>query len=155
MIRRIDDFLIDRVFQPVADVSSRWCSCYGIAAFLFTGFALEQFVYRFYLRDWLWMALGLTWIPKRVWDAYKAELRPIRDVMPIDRISNFIVRVVFVVFLIPTTVIAVAEAKDAMKTVAEISWIFLIIGEYFMACRPRPPRRNLAKNVENLAAIRT
>jgi hypothetical protein len=32
MLAWLDDFLIDRCFQPVADALARWISCYGIAA---------------------------------------------------------------------------------------------------------------------------
>ena len=39
-MRRLDDFIIDRVFQKIADALHRHASCYAIASFLLTGYGL-------------------------------------------------------------------------------------------------------------------
>jgi hypothetical protein len=69
VIRAIDDFLIDRVFQRISDALARWVSCYGIAAFLLTGAILSEFASAAVYESWLFILpglLGIMWVTELI-----------------------------------------------------------------------------------------
>lgn len=141
MLRNMDDFLIDRVFQPVSDRAARYVSCYGIAAFLLTGMLLILGGLKLYDRDWIGLLITSGWLPYDVCRAYRLDAAPSSDVLPICRIKDFWLRILFLVVLIallPTFVLN-WWTGDYIKLGHEIGWSIVVPAYYFMACRKNPP----------------
>jgi len=141
MLRRIDDFLLDMLFQPVADAVSAWVSCFGIAAFIYTGFALEHTAFYVYSSDWVDIALTAGWVPLVTYLAYDLDRKPVRDVLSWERFTRFPLRMILLFFLAPISfAYALAPNEDLFTRIENIGWIAILPAEYFMACRKQPPK---------------
>ncbi len=99
MIRAIDDFLIDRVFQRISDALARWVSCYGIAAFLLTGAILLVFVAAVMPHDVLAAVLGILWVFRLI-RLHRMDAVAPSDALPEERIREKNWRPVSVAFCI-------------------------------------------------------
>lgn len=149
MFRAIDDFLIDRVFQPISDRLERWISCYGIAEFLMTGYIVEATVFRVFAEPKLvwhvpvFMFIGWGFFRR----ARKLDRSGPLDVIPAGRITELWVRMAWIascLFLaVPLLLVGVGFFGGI-----DTATIFFApaASEYFLACRRRPlkPKRSRA-----------
>jgi hypothetical protein len=87
VIRAIDDFLIDRVFQRISDALARWVSCYGIAAFLLAGAILSEFAAAVMPHDVLAALLGIVWVFRLI-RVHRMDAAAYSDVLPAERIKD-------------------------------------------------------------------
>lgn len=139
-MRRIDDWLIDSVFQPFADRLPAWMSCYGVAAFLLTGLGLEQIAYCMLRQNWIGLLLLSTWMPYTVTHVYRLDRLPARNVAPVDRIARFVLRAAYLLWLLPCIPIAVCFASDSVDQLSLATWLVIGPIEYLIACRKNPPK---------------
>ena len=138
-MRTFDYFLIDRVFQPLADCVARWISCYGIAAFLLTGFGLVNAAYWVIREDVFGIVLMALWFPRLVWRAYQLDANPPRGVLPPERVTGFLSRCANLVFIAPGSILLMCDARDALAFLSDFAWLVLVPAECLMACRANPP----------------
>jgi len=151
-MHRLDDFLIDRVFQKIADALCRWWSCYGLAAFLLTGgggvlVGLSAFAL---IRAECWLLvfplplLGF-WVYYKTKSAYDldAAWQRGKEALPADRIRDVVLRVVWVAFTVlhSTMVLLSLERQTARSLALYTAWCLFAFGLYFLACVPKRPRR--------------
>jgi hypothetical protein len=87
VIRAIDDFLIDRVFQRISDALARWVSCYGIAAFWLAGAILSEFAAAVMPHDVLAALLGIVWVFRLI-RVHRMDAAAYSDVLPAERIKD-------------------------------------------------------------------
>lgn len=141
-MRQIDDFLIDRGFQPVADWLSRWVSCHALAAFLMTGGVLGLMAGFLAMGYWVSIAMSGLWMPMRVWEAYQRAAAPPSDVLPIERISWIWLRLPLLTLQtagVPLHVLSI-RLGDYWWSAVMAGWWLFTVGLYFLACRRNPPR---------------
>lgn len=148
-MRAIDGFLIDRVFQPLADRLARWVSCYGIAAFLLTGFMLYHVAFYVYREEMVGLCLTALWLPGLTWRAYDLDRNPPLGVLPAERITRYASRCGNLLLILPITVLELCASSSLFETINQVGWLILIPAECFMACRANPPaqRRTFARDV--------
>jgi hypothetical protein len=139
MMRRVDNFLIDRAFQPLADTMARWVSCYGIAAFMLTGVFLAKASDYVVNRDYFPLVLMLIYLPFVTLRAYQLDAEPERSVLPPERATMFWFRM-FSLLTNPLDVLAVAMAVNWWDRIRFGAWLLLTPALYFMACRRNPPK---------------
>lgn len=144
MFHKIDDWLIDRVFQRISDGLARFASCYAIAAFLLTGAALGHWGLYIVRQEWVGLLLSSMWLPFRVADAYRLEREPQRDVLPVERVRYFFQRIIFLMLQIAISPLVLLDATEGnyWMLASDTFWWVIVVGFYFMACRRRPPSRN-------------
>lgn len=139
----VDDFLVDRIFQPIADALARWASCYAIAAFFLTGFALVDTVTNVVLGHWMILLLFVTWMPFLLIECHTLQRKGLCDTMPYNRIRFRILRPFW--FLLSAVSVPMAITAGTGESWFGALWIhdqwLLIVGMYFMACHMIPPRR--------------
>jgi len=157
-MRRLDDFLIERVFQKIADALCRWRSCYGIAAFLLTGgsavlvgvgaFTLIRF------ENWLLLAflpLMGFWSYHKTKSAYDldAAWHQGKEALPVDRIRDAVLRVVWLVIMVfhGTQVLLLLETQTALSLAYYAGWCLFTFGLYFLACTPKRPRQQIQREL--------
>ncbi len=132
---RLDDFVVDRVFQPVADRVNQ----YALAEFFFTGAVVFYLPDAWHRRSWIMgplIVLGWsTWILK----ARALGNRPARNAIPIERVTGAVARpgLITMQFVGAT---GIWFDHSIWRLVGETSWWLGIIGLYLVACRPHPPR---------------
>lgn len=143
-MRRLDDFIIDRVFQPIADRLARYWSCYAIAAFILTGFDLEHAAFYIYKEDYVWIAVAAMWLAPMTYRAYQLESQPVRNVLPLERIQFLALRLLNAAFT-PFVLLAVFLLPVGIRTIDDIGWAAMVVALYLMACRKNPPRQQRAK----------
>lgn len=139
---RIDDFLIDRIFQPVADALARWASCYAIAAFLLTGFALTEIVTNVVLDQWIFLVLFAIWVPFLLIECHTLQRKGLCDTMPYNRIRFRRTRPILLLMSaisMPMTIMSWNNNHWRWLWFHD-QWL-LVVGLYFMACYMIPPRR--------------
>ena len=136
-MRRLDDFLIDRVFQPVADWLSPWVSPYALGAFLLTGGCLAIICMSAYLHWWASLTIAMLWMPFALRRAYRQEHAPPSNLMPLTRLVDMPIRL-FLLFLqlfcLPLVMFA-----DTPIMINQGGWWLVVIADYFFACRKNPP----------------
>lgn len=143
-MHKIDNFLIDEVFQPVSDRLADWISCYGLAAFMLTGFALEDLWFNIYKETFLWIAVGALWIIPLTLRAYRLDTQAARNVIPVERIQFFLSRMGNLI-VIPCLMLGGVISAHGASKLNSIAWFLVLLAEYFMACIKRPPSRKKAK----------
>lgn len=148
-MRRVDDWLIDAVFQPVADRLAPAVSCYGIAAFLLTGFGLIQAAIYVLNEDWTFLAVMSTWLPFMTFKAYRLDQEKPRSVLPDTRLTGFISRIMCLVLLTPLSLAETIAPMDMRFRAQGLLWLLLVLAEYFIACRKNPPRERRAVQPAN------
>lgn len=139
MIWRIDSFLIDRIFQPCADLLARCASCYRLAAFLATG---GTFIYTgACCWDRFWLALGanVPFLIAVTLRAYQLSDRKISGALPIDRIRFVFVRTWLLALQLPVFAFILAAWEWPSGARETARWL-IIVSLYLMACRPNPPK---------------
>lgn len=150
-MKTVDDFLIDRLFQPVVDAMVAVASCYAIAAFVLTGGGFLLLVVdvhqAIYASAWWWCTVGIVslYLPTIIVRAYRLEQDRPRDAMPIDRVSMMWFRVGVLycqTIFLPMDVMY--WAKLPWNALADLGWWLVIVGAYFMACRRAPPKQKRA-----------
>jgi hypothetical protein len=143
MLHKMDDYLIDRVFQPTADALWRVASCYGLAAFFYTGFMFIFASCRVINQSYFSLLFFMLWMPLRAFRAYREDQKPARNVVPIYRVSEFYLRVLDIPLVVASVACAVIpDSSGVIFRIGEISWVLLFLGDYFMACRKRPPAQS-------------
>lgn len=152
---RLDSFLIDKAFQPIADRLARWISCYGIAAFLLTGVTLGNAVAFAWTMRWEEL-LVTAWFAYRCRDAYVLDRAPPSNALPVERIkrSGWMGRpglVLCVAFFTTIHIVAPAPGWSRIDIWAYRLWWIYIAAAYFMACRRDPPKPKAAKIPRGLA----
>lgn len=140
IFHRVDDWLIDRCFQAVSDHFARFVSCYGIAAFLMTGFVLEHAAFYLYRETYVWIAVSAMWSIPILLRAYKLDRDAPRNVMPIERVRYFFSRISDVFIITPMAIVMFWDAGDSARRIDAAAWLLVLPAEYFLACRKRPPR---------------
>jgi len=152
-MRRLDDFLIDRVFQKIADALHRVASCYAIGSFLLVGFAAMHFLWyalayskgQYLILLTFGLMLSLFWVPIRVVRAIRIDKQWAegRDALPPERISDAWFRLFFLLMLPFDAFSAylnwISTALGGM--IGDLSWFMLVAGAYFLACTPKRPSR--------------
>jgi hypothetical protein len=150
MFERLDSFLVDRIFQPLADALARWTSCYGIAAFLLTGVIFGQVAGYIWMEKWAYAISMPIWSLMKCIQAYELERRPPSDVLPIERIQGQIWAgrpglLLIEIFAQPMILLIPPPDGKVMWIYEQESWWVVIIACYFMACRRNPPKPRRAK----------
>jgi len=142
--RTIDDFIIDRIFQPISDTLASLVSCYAIGAFLMTGGLMFSFAWDVQAQHWVNLFFDVTFGPLYLYWAHRMQNEPIRNVMPTNRIALLPVRIFLVVLClfgsIPAIVINLAQGIWIEAT-HNFSGICMTAAFYFLACRRLPPTR--------------
>lgn len=146
-MRALDDFLIDRVAQRISDALARWCSCYGIAAFLYTG-SLLGFIAGGVTQvaqdsNWLSFAFIAVCFPLmglRIWTANGLDKKTMLGVMPNTRIAEFFSRTVLSVIFLPSNGAGLLMVEQRGRQIISAAWMIFAIGNYFLACRKNPPK---------------
>ncbi len=138
--RKLDDFLIDRVFQPICDRLARWIDCYGIAEFVATGAVAVILLY-----TGLTLVYGYPWIATFgmvLAGIYAIRIRIIRTMskpqpglMPKERLTGLTIRTLDLAFCI---FLMLPPAWPAP------AWWLYTASMYFTACRKLPPRHQRA-----------
>lgn len=144
MIQKIDDYLIDLVFQPISDRLARWVSCYEIAQFLLVGSSLIFVSVTIYYEAFLGGALTVPWAIFLYWRASKLQNTPINNVLPIERAEFCMFRVCLIISE-PVWLILFYTSTSYYLLVRELGWIIIIVALYFMACRRNPPKPKAVK----------
>lgn len=142
MIRAIDDFMVDRVFQPISDALARWVSCYGIAAFLLTGAIPLAFAAA--VMRWSWYAippgfLGVMWACRLV-QMHQMDTAACSDVLPTERIRDALLRPVFLPFCVYDLMFEILTEVPFDIWLWNQAWLLYTLAIYFMACRKLPPK---------------
>ncbi len=146
-MRRIDDFLIDRVFQPVADALARWASCYGIAAFLLTGAILAMITAIALAPDVRSVGavlLSVLWVVRLI-EAHRLDRRASSDVLPAERIRDVYWRPAYIAFVVCDLMAETFGLSDLRDLVFNQGWLLNTLAVYFMACRKQPPKQRRAR----------
>lgn len=165
MFKAIDDFLIDRVFHPVAYTINRvtgWGSLYVAATIFFLGvlsaYAWSVFAQRSaFLQDAKeFVALGFCGILfyrgiRLLWLAHDEQRRGIKYVGFRDWGPYIFCRLLVVILTAMTTAEAVLfyltpglEVEHWVKAFA-LTQILWFVGEYILACETLPPRSGREK----------
>ena len=156
-MRRLDDFLIDRVFQKIADALHRHASCYAIAGFLMTGYGLsavmamvDWFVHD-YIAAPVLLFVFMLFYPPFIIRAVRLERRWASgdNALPNDRITGCIQRTLALFWT------AIPVPIDAMQLLAglqlaaifNLGWLLYLAGLYFLACTPKRPRRQTQRQL--------
>lgn len=144
----IDDFLIDRVFQPVANRLAGWMSCYGISAFLLTGYLIIMTLLLLYIRNWFALLFHCSWI-RIVWRAHALDKDPPANAIPEVRIDIGYQFCRMVVTMAIAVSIPVSTGRTMLFGAGWYTFVPIIVmlpftGLYFMACRANPPARRRA-----------
>ncbi len=146
-MRRLDDFLIDRVFQPIADALARWTSCYGIAAFFLTGAILAMITsiaLEPSMRSVGAVLLSVVWVIRLI-EAHLMDRRGYSDVLPEERILHVYWRPVYVAFVVFDLIREAFGWDDFRNLILNQGWLLNTLAVYFMACRKQPPKQRRAR----------
>lgn len=143
MLRSIDDFLIERVHQPIADLFARHVSCYGIASFLFMG-ALLGMTMGSVMRGAYVSAVMNAWLVFPVLRCESLDKSALIGVMPANRVTEFFWRIIWWA-VIPATFVGAIFTPGVWNRVWAIGELLILPGFYFMACRKNPPKQKRAK----------
>jgi hypothetical protein len=139
VLRRIDDFLIDRVFQPVTDRLASVTSPCAMAAFLLVGFLVSNeawcITYGHYVLAFL---AGCTFAAAYLM-AVDEDKKPLSNTLPSVRIIHFIPRMIGLMLLTPLMVLLTPLNFHILHPLADIGWWLYLMALYFMACRKMPP----------------
>jgi hypothetical protein len=143
-MRQIDNFIIDRMFQPVVDALANIMSCYAMAAFLLTGGSLFIAAAGWHNERYVYLAITGLWLPLHVLRAYRLDAEKPRSVMSTERVIYALLRVCLLAGLIvfePATVSEFLSRKSAWIAIEDFAWWMVVVGLYLMACRRPPPGR--------------
>lgn len=144
MMWRADSYLIDRVFQPIADALARVTSCYGLAGFLSVGGILSFVAAQVYVGNYVLAAVlgaSWSWVPLC---ASRLEQRPLTNVMSTIRIVQFPCRCISVYCLIMHSLLTYL-IMHIYTVLGCFGWVLLVLAQYFLACQRRPPLRQRAR----------
>jgi hypothetical protein len=144
ILHTIDDWIIDRAFQPISDRLARYMSCYGIAAFLLTGVILSNLAYAVHDYSWVTLVILPVWSLPLLIEAYHHDAAPVSNVLPIFRIKYFFWRMIQLV-LIPNNILLAITSSDVWDSQRWAAWTIVTAVLYFMACRRNPPKPRRAK----------
>ncbi len=145
-MRRLDDFLIDRVFQPVADALARWISCYGLAAFLLTGAVLAMITAIALspdVRSVGVVLLSVVWVVRLI-EAHQLDQRASSDVLPAERIRDVYWRPAYLAVVVYDLMVEIFSLSDLRDLMFNQGWLLNTLAVYFMACRKQPPKQRRA-----------
>lgn len=145
MLHSIDNYLIDRIFQPISDFFSRWISCYGIAAFILTGAVVMRIVLEVVVDGAfakVFEAIIATAIYLECGRAYILDSKPPSDILPAYRITHYAVRVFAIFSFPPFSLFLLFDIffPDAVQLLIDGSWMSYMVAVFFLSCRKRPPR---------------
>lgn len=134
-LHRADDFLIDRVFQPIADLLAPVITCVMLGH-LFTGLLVVFGLGWCVTRPAYWVApLFLIYGSARLF-----RLTPTRlGMMPIERVRGFLGRLMdwlIIILIVPSEILD--PTIDTTFILAEL--VCWLISDYFYACRRNPPK---------------
>lgn len=131
MLRQADDFLIDRVFQLIADWLSPWVSIRRLVFFFSMGGTAVLLAYGTYHQRWvqLCLILVLSVVQLRT----LSQVEPPDGVLPAARI-NCLPRIV-------DWIIIVTSVIQMMPLVLFAGFVAWLIGDYFNCCYRNPPIR--------------
>lgn len=154
MFREIDDFIVDRVSQPVADRVAHRMRAPILAQTVLVGSAALECcsTYLFWLNGnlpWLQtiiLAAGLALTMSWAWSAESTKTP--EGLMPRWRTEHLVIRsglciIVFAYFLLYLAIFAFGTLTMA-SAASELACIVNLGGLYFMACRTNPPKRKEA-----------
>lgn len=162
----LDDFLLDRVFQPASEwltdltgSSCLWYGAHGLSAcialtLIGNGLDFHQDAERFgFIRGGTWVALVFA----LVWCAWLAATH--RRVRSLDesyesgvitgmnplRLEYLWLRVVFVfIATLRLALIPITNPYDARDMIGDIEAVMCAVTLHLIACTPRPPKRRTA-----------
>jgi hypothetical protein len=144
MFRKIDDWIIDQVFQKISDALVRWMSCYAIAAFLLTGTILLRITAHMFDGYWALLFFDAIWLPFRLLDAHTMDREPVRDVLPIERIAWMPGRFFWLSLAVLGFPVFFLQRDHAVLALESGDWL-LVMALFFMACRRRPPAQQKSR----------
>jgi hypothetical protein len=141
MFRCIDDFLIDRTFQPASDALARWVSCYGIAEFLWTGAMLARLVMLVHEtdRDWIATLIVIPLMLVFLLECRREDIKPPSAILPVFRVKHFRMRCAWII-LVPIEAFLLAAGENWSDRLQSLSWFAVYAACWFMACRRNPPK---------------
>lgn len=148
-MRRIDDFMIDRVFQPIADRLEVWTNCYALAAFLATG-SIVCYLVVFFLPPFdpvLRCVLVLLCLCafSNLRHCHDLERRLATNTVPPDRVTYWHWRLLALALVAENTMFAFMPSTTGAK-IYSVSWCAWTCSLYFCACQRRPPRREVSRS---------
>jgi len=148
-MRRIDDFMVDRVFQPIADRLEVWKNCYGLAAFLATG-SIACYLVAFFYPPFNKISVRCVLVIlcvcslSSVRNCHNLERRLATNVVSPDRIAYLPWRMVALVINVQNTMFAVSGTVGGK--IYFVAWLAYTCSIYFCACQRRPPRREVSRS---------
>lgn len=155
-IRSLDNFLIDRLFQPCADRLAVIASCHAIAAFLITGAALLHLATFCWLSlsgqpIYLLVALAETgWMSDKLLLAYRLGRQQSQAVIfPKERLHGCPFRIMVVLITMATQSMLQFFPFEIFDAGVEGGWWLSLGGLYFLACRRTPPKQPVRKPVQH------
>jgi len=148
MLKKIDDFLIDRVFQPYVDARTRVVgvsnSPYKIAAFFLSGFVVmtigwliaslyEGSFSIFYLLPLVWIYFIIKQFirPAEILSKVQTDLSDMPNIIRVQQMFSRVLWLIFLLVQLPWYSFATLSATLAHGSV----WLYMV-GVYFMACNP-------------------
>lgn len=153
-MNRLDDFVLDRLFQPVADALAERTSCFGLArscavgAFLFNALTACAAI----VADRAWPILLLAhavmgaFALHDIAEAARKERRRQQDgTYNPERAKSAFWRTAWLIVVMPWSAYALARRPE----LASLLWLAMTtctLGtKYFMACRDNPPPRRVVE----------
>lgn len=139
LLKRVDDWIIDRACQPLVDKLDQVSSCYQLSAVAMItagslGMALD------YRQQW-WFGAGLwlSVVTPAVWRAWRLDAKPPSVTLPLERIANLGTRTIFFILRLGFGVLLISS-PTVNGLLNETAWWLFSLGLYLLACRKRPSR---------------
>lgn len=134
----IDNWVVTKYAQPVADYIERWMNCYALAAFLLTGSILGFAVYGIHEEKWFSLFIWSILVPREAYFAYRmAESEP-STVRPTHVLRMTAARG-FTIILLPVDFYVLFFPSNPWWRLEEASWLAMVFAFFMMAAHRRPP----------------
>lgn len=147
-LRRLDDFLIDCLCQPMVDRLARWTTPVGIARFLMTGAALFELIAAgLEMPSWASaILLGYQVVCVALLRSF-TRLSNHRG-MPLNRVTHFYMRCGALLPLLAFNIGRLIEWSPFWSEhVENVGFVLYSVTFYFLACARRPPPERRARAV--------
>lgn len=151
MVEKIDDFVVDRVFQPLADQISDWGStCNRVGMSLAMGVMVIS-VAQFFVAPVAWNLVCVMLLsPSCLWIYFKHqdyEAKDDAETVPRDRLDHCHTRVILLLIVAYSVYnAALVSSEPVLPMTLRIGGGFMFFAAFcFLACVRNPPRQRFTK----------